>query len=62
MNKKSEEIARNIGRGKFSIYDYCEIKETIKLQKIEAERIENERREMRECTFEPKIQKKSLHY
>jgi len=38
-----------------NIYSYCEAKEAVKLLSLESERVEKERREMEECTFQPKI-------
>ena len=62
INKNSSAIAESIGRSRLSIYDYCEIRESLREQRMEQERVEKQRREMRECTFEPKIDRRGIYY
>jgi hypothetical protein len=38
------------------------MREAMRLEKIEQERVEKERREMQECTFEPKIDRRNIYY
>jgi hypothetical protein len=62
MGKNSAVMVEQMGRGRLSIYDYCEMREAMRLERMEQERVEKERREMQECTFEPKIDRRNINY
>ena len=62
MNKKSKELVRHISRGQMDVLEYGELREALREEEVEAMRIAKERKEMKDCTFRPKIERNMVYF
>lgn len=62
MNERSRQIVAECSRGRMNVVDYCEVKERVRERQLESRRVDRQRREMRECTFQPQIETPNNHF